>query len=64
MITAVIIVSAVLLAALFVWAWISRPAFREQVEYPKHSFQAQLRAYDQYCEQERGSREPDADDAG
>jgi hypothetical protein len=63
-ITAVIVISSVLLAALFVWAWISRPAFREQVEYPKHSFQAQLRAYDQYCDQERVSRETGADEAG
>ena len=64
MITAIIIIASIVLAALFLWAWAFRPAFREQIEHPKHSFQQQVQAYDQHCERERGSREAGADEPG
>ena len=64
MITAAIIIASIVLAALFIRAWAFRPEFRQQIESPKHSFQAQVQAYDRYCEQERSSREAGADERG
>ncbi len=49
MITAIIIFSSIALAAVFAAAWALHPAFRRQIEHPKHSFQEQVRAYDEQC---------------
>ena len=45
-----LIVSLVLLFALvFLLVWFVRRDLREQIEQPKHQFQAQLKNYDQHC---------------
>jgi hypothetical protein len=64
LITVFIIVASILLAAAFAWAWFFRPVFRQQIEHPKHSFQEQVRAYDQHCELTRESLEGGADEPG
>lgn len=63
MITAVIIVLSIALAAAFAVAWAFRPVFRQQVEHPKHSFREQVQAYDQYCELARKRLEAGADES-
>lgn len=63
MITAIIIVSSIGLAAAFTWAWAFRPGFRQQIESPKHSFQDQVREYDKQCELARERLEARTDEA-
>lgn len=53
MITAMIIVFSVILAAAYFVAWLTKPDLRKQIEYPKHCFQDQLRQYDQQCREEQ-----------
>jgi hypothetical protein len=50
MIAAFIVISSIILAAVFTVAWIIKPGFREQVENPKYSFQAQLERYNRQCQ--------------
>jgi len=56
MITTIIVISSVLLAAIFTIAWLANPAFRRQIEQPKHCFQDQLQQYNQQC---HDAREPE-----
>lgn len=49
MITAIIVISSVLLAAVFTLAWLTNPALRRQIEHPKHSFQDQVQQYNRQC---------------
>ena len=49
MITAIIVGSSVLLAAVFTIAWAMNPALRRQIEHPKHCFQEQLQQHNQRC---------------
>lgn len=46
MISTLIVVSAIVLAAGFSFAWLVRRDLREQIERPKHEFQNRLREYD------------------
>jgi hypothetical protein len=62
-ITAIIIASSIALAAVFAWAWAFRPEFRRQIEYPKHSFQDQVREYDRQCEAARRRLEAGTDES-
>lgn len=47
MITAIIVISSIVLAAVFTIAWLRNPALRRQIEHPKHCFQDQVRQHDQ-----------------
>ncbi len=49
MITAIIVISSVVLAAIFTIAWLTNPRLRRQIEHPKHCFQDQVRNYNQQC---------------
>jgi len=62
-ITAVIIVASLVLAAAFVLAWALQPALRRRIEEPKHSFGEQVRAYDQYYGQMSRRREAGGDES-
>lgn len=46
MISTLIVIASVVLAAAFSLAWLVRRDLREQIERPKHEFQDQLREYD------------------
>ena len=45
MISGFIVISSVVLAAIFGIAWLTRPGLRKRIEDPKYAFQAQLQAY-------------------
>ena len=47
MISTFIVVSSLLLAGVFIAAWILKPEFRRRVEAPKHLFAEQVRQYDE-----------------
>jgi hypothetical protein len=47
MLTAIILVGSILLAAGFAVAWFVSPAFRQRIERPKHLFADQVRQYDE-----------------
>jgi hypothetical protein len=64
LITAIIIGASIVLAGVFVWAWAFQPGFRRQIEYPKHSFQEQVQAYDQHCELADERLEAGIDESG
>lgn len=53
MITVIIVVSTVLLAAIFTFAWFTNPALRRQIEQPKHFFQDQVHQHNQQCHDAR-----------
>jgi hypothetical protein len=61
LITAIVILASLVLAAAFVAAWLLRPSLRAQVEQPKHWFQDQVREYDRLCRQ-RQTREEGQND--
>ena len=46
MISTLIVVGALVLAAAFSLAWLLRPALRRQIEEPSHRFAAQAQQYD------------------
>ena len=46
MITTIIVVASLALAAAFTLAWLLKPALREQIEAPKHLFHERVRQYD------------------
>ena len=46
MITAFIVISSLLLAGAFAFAWATRPDLRRRIERPKHLFAAQVQQYD------------------
>jgi hypothetical protein len=50
MISAIVIISSVVLAVAFMLAWLLRPSLREEIERPKHWFQDQVHRYDQRCQ--------------
>lgn len=50
MITTIIVVASLALAAAFTLAWLLKPALREQIEAPKHLFQERVRQYDRGVE--------------
>lgn len=50
MISYIVIVASLVLAAAYVLAWLIRPGFRQDIERPKHWFQNELRRYDQRFE--------------
>ena len=56
MITAIIVISSLLLAAIFTVAWLTNPALRRQIELPKHSFQDQVQQYNQQCHDPREAK--------
>lgn len=49
MITAIIVISSVVLAGVFTIAWLTSPGLRRHIEYPKHCFQDQVQRYNQQC---------------
>lgn len=53
MITAIIVISSVVLAAIFTIAWLTNPGLRRQIEHPKHCFQAQVNQYNEQCNDAR-----------
>ena len=53
MITAIIVIATVVLAAVFTIAWLANPGLRRQIEHPKHCFQDQVRQYDRTYDQQR-----------
>jgi len=59
MISAIVIVSSLVLAIAFLAAWALRPDLREEIELPKHWFQDQLRRYDQRCQDARETQGED-----
>ena len=53
MITTIIVVASLVLAAAFTLAWLLKPSVREEIEAPKHLFHDQVRQYDQGLETPR-----------
>ncbi|NIW25415.1 MAG: hypothetical protein GWN29_13095 [Gammaproteobacteria bacterium] len=53
MITTIIVVASLALAAAFTLAWLLKPSLREQIEAPKHLFHDQVRQYDRDIETAR-----------
>ena len=53
MISTIIVVASLVLAAAFTLAWLLKPALRERIEAPKHLFQEQAREYDEDLSTER-----------
>ena len=53
MIATFIVVSSLLLAALFIAAWLLKPEFRRRIEDPKYRFQQQLERYNEECQTTR-----------
>ncbi len=47
MLSTIIVVASLVLAAAFTLAWLLKPALRERIEAPKHLFQDRVREYDQ-----------------
>jgi hypothetical protein len=47
MIATFIVLSSLLLAAIFIVAWLLKPDFRRRIEAPKYAFQQQLDRYNQ-----------------
>ena len=47
MISTIIVVASLALAAAFTLVWLLTPSLREQIEAPKHLFHDQVRQYDQ-----------------
>lgn len=52
MITNIIVVSSLALAAAFVVVWLVRSDVRERVERPKHRFLDRIERYDRQCREE------------
>jgi hypothetical protein len=48
-ITAIVILASIALAAAFCVAWLVLPGFRQAIERPKHSFQDHVKQYDRQC---------------
>jgi len=46
MVTTIIVVASLALAAAFTLGWLLKPSLRAQIEAPKHFFQEQVRQYD------------------
>jgi len=57
MISAIVIIASIVLAAAFSIAWLLLPGFRRAVERPKHSFQDQVTMYDRQCHDSAKERE-------
>ena len=57
MISAIVIVASIVLAAAFSAAWLLSPGFRQAIERPKHSFQDQVTMYDRQCHKSAQERE-------
>ena len=53
MISFIVIGASLLLAAVYILAWIFRPGFRQAIERPKYWFQDELGRYDQRVQNER-----------
>ena len=53
MISSIVIIASLVLAAAFILAWLLRPGLRQEIERPKHWFQDELRRYDQQCQGEQ-----------
>ena len=53
MISAIVIVASLVLAAAFVLAYALGPGLRDEIERPKHWFQDQVHRYDRRCQDER-----------
>jgi len=53
MITAIIVIATVVLAAAFTIAWLANPGLRRQIEHPKYCFQDQVKQYDRIYDQQR-----------
>jgi di/tricarboxylate transporter len=49
----IVIAASLVLAAVYVLAWIFRPGFRQAIERPKYWFQDELDRYDQRVQNER-----------
>lgn len=56
MISSIVIIASLALAAAFLLAWILRPGLRQEIERPKHWFQDELRRYDRHCQSEQAKR--------
>jgi hypothetical protein len=55
MITDIIVVTSLVLAAAFSLAWLVQRDFRERIERPKHRFLERLERYDRNCRQNGNS---------
>ncbi len=53
MITTIIVVASLALAAAFTLAWLLKPSLRQQIEAPKHLFHDRVRQYDEFIETAR-----------
>lgn len=62
MISAIIIVGSLVLAAAFSLAWLLRPGLRREIERPKHWFQDQVRRYDRQCHDDHQERKRQSND--
>jgi len=60
-VTSIVVVASLILAAGFALAWLLAPGFRRQIEDPKRWFANQVQRYDQACFEpaERESEHPD-----
>jgi hypothetical protein len=56
MIAEFIVITSVLLAALFGIAWLLLPSFRRRIEAPKYDFQQHLQAYNRQIDFSRHNR--------
>jgi len=50
MVTTIIVITSLALAAAFTLGWLLKPGLRAQIEAPKHFFQERVRQYDQGLE--------------
>jgi len=50
MVTTIIVVASLALAAAFTLGWLLKPSLRAQIEAPKHFFQDRVRQYDRGLE--------------
>ena len=50
MITAIVIIASLVLAAGYVVAWLLRPGLRREIEQPKHWVQDEVGRYDRQCQ--------------
>ena len=64
MVTTIIVVAALALAAAFTLGWLLKPGLRAQIEAPKHFFQERVRQYDRGLENAGEQSGGDRDNAG
>jgi len=56
-VTAAIVIGSLVLAGLFLVAWVARPALRSAIEAPKLGFADRVRQYDRACRKSAAERD-------